>query len=513
MKALKQKFNLLKHFTWQHLFVFILVILAFYFRIQGISDNHSFWADESYVSSFARDVVEGKSSLIEVIKIQDYQPLHVVLITLFFKLFGISEFSARLPFVLFGTLGVVGAYLVVARLSTVSAGLLAAFIYSFAQINLANSTQAKPYTVIETAFLFILYFILRLENSPNRAKVLHLAIIGVATLSSLTHFVGFLVWIPYIVFIIMKHGHKAKMLLQKPLYLIITLIALTVFFFLFKVNLMLKLLFTVPDHNIFFINNNIPYLRELLWKNYGFITLPAIIGAVLLLKKNRYLGIGIILWAGTLIYLWTFRSYTHNIRYLLPIFGVLFVCFSIFWGETSKVLFNKKHAFICLGIAMMLFIGGNKFVRKPSTYYTPNADFTADIQIADYKTLYLLLEKRFPQLDNIVVYNNVVDSQIWYLPYKLPDATFMKDYTTGLEYGGQSTSFVTGKPIFTSLKQFQEQMKLHPKGVVIVEDWESILPEEIKQFAKRNLKLEIRVEGLPQAEGDNWPLEVYSWGM
>ena len=51
------------------------------------------------------------------------------------------------------------------------------------------------------------------------------------------------------------------------------------------------------------------------------------------------------------------------------------------------------------------------------------------------------------------------------------------------------------------------------KGILIVEDWDSLLPDDIKNYAKKNLKREFRVESLPQAKDDPWPIEIYSWGI
>src|SRR5689334_957141 len=110
-----------------YFFLFIIFILGFCLRIYGIKDSHSFWADEAYVASFARDVVQGKASLMESMKVQDYQPFQVVIMAASFKLLGFSEFAARLPYVIFGSLGVVAIFLIAMELSTPVSALLAAF--------------------------------------------------------------------------------------------------------------------------------------------------------------------------------------------------------------------------------------------------------------------------------------------------------------------------------------------------------------------------------------------------
>jgi len=39
------------------------------------------------------------------------------------------------------------------------------------------------------------------------------------------------------------------------------------------------------------------------------------------------------------------------------------------------------------------------------------------------------------------------------------------------------------------------------------------MPEEIKSYVKKNMKLELRVESLEVSPDDKWPLELYSWGF
>ncbi|PIP64124.1 hypothetical protein COW96_04270, partial [Candidatus Roizmanbacteria bacterium CG22_combo_CG10-13_8_21_14_all_33_16] len=59
-----------------------------------------------------------------------------------------------------------------------------------------------------------------------------------------------------------------------------------------------------------------------------------------------------------------------------------------------------------------------------------------------------------------------------------------------------------------------KQKARYQSGILIIEDWESFLPEDIKQYAKKNLRLEYRVEKMTVGgERDIWPLEVRSWGM
>jgi len=481
--------------------VTLIALIGLWFRIAGIADNHSFWSDEAFVSSYARDIVAGRLSIAEALGPTAYQPLNVLITTVTFYVFGASEFTARIMYVMFSVVGIVVAYLLGTKLSNRAGGVLAAFLFAFSQLNLANATQAKPYTAIETLTLCFFYLI-AVEKTIPKGK-LHASLIAIASAATLFHYIGVLLWIPYIVFVLLTHASKQA--------IIITMIVI-VCVLLLRIDRMASLLLIQENGKLVFLNNNITYLRELLWKNYAFITLPAFVALYALIRERKVVAISMAVWIGALIFLWTFRSPTHNVRYLVPLFGVLFVLFGTFWGLVEKHLFTK-NAFICLLVALGIYAGGYKIVRKPAPYYTPNADLTADVQIADYRTAYSQLLKKYPQHDSYVIVNNVIDSQRWYLNGRVPDATFVKTSAWDVEYGKSAIHPLTNKPVYTSAKQLAGYIQHHPKGVIIIEDWESILPDEIKEYARKNLKRDITVLGLQQAQGDNWPIEIYSWGF
>jgi len=47
----------------------------------------------------------------------------------------------------------------------------------------------------------------------------------------------------------------------------------------------------------------------------------------------------------------------------------------------------------------------------------------------------------------------------------------------------------------------------------MIHDWESYMPDDIKDYVKKNLTLELRVESMAVSPDDKWPLELYSWGF
>ncbi len=480
-------------------FLVVIVTAGFWLRLKGITDNHSFWSDEAFVSSFGRDIVLGEKNIFDGLNAVWYQPFQILTTAIFFKLFGISEFSARLPSVLFSTVGIIFAFLTTKRLSNWSGGLLASFLISFSQLNLANSTQAKPYMAIQTFTLIIIYLLLIVSEDKNFKKIkYHISIVICIALATLYHIIGLLLLIPYFIFFIFISYKISKRLLIIFLLSLslVTIIFLTV---VFPFNKLAFLLF-----NQQLVNNTI-YLKNLLLRQYGIFFIPSILGLFLFFRYYRGVAVGVGAWILLLLVYWNFKISSHNIRYLVPLFGIMFVFSSIFWARVGEYL-NLK--FLPILVLIVVYLSGYKIVRFPQVFYSANADFYGDVQIADYKTTYKLLREKIPNYKQAVFFNDDMSSQRWYMPEKPVDIYLKKGFG-----GTMPEQASDGKPIYHTLNQFLQQKIKYKKGILIVEDWESLLPEDIKQYAKKNMKLEIRVEGLKEAPNDPWPLEVYSWGM
>ncbi len=495
--------KLLKSARAADILLFIIIAAGLVFRLKGIASNHSFWTDEAEMAAIARDVVQGHLSLVKGLSTAGafYQPLQLILGVISFKLFGFTEWAARIPIVLLGTLGIWFAYLLTAKLSTKAGGLLAAFLYAFFQMNLAISTQYKPYAVIETCFLAILYVLLLLDQSRKENIFLHIAAIITASISTLMHPLGTIVWLPYGIYLALfwRKSLRSNWRIFIGIFVIVGLILFS----------QLRNLYTdvvyFTSHYLFQLNN-VTYLRELVWKNYSFIFLPSIFGVLFIMFKNKRAALFSLTLILTIPFLWTFMSPSHNLRYIVPFFALILVFFAIFWAEVGEILFHKKSALICLLVAFLLYAGGYKIIRKPDIYYTPNADFYGDVQIANYKEAFAKIKKKFPNISTMAIFNDIPGPQKWYLNQPVT-AYFVRGIAKPRQYPFDQTI------IYGTLPQFLAQKSKYPKGILIIEDWQSLMPEEIKQYAKKHMKREIRVEGLPQAQGDNWPIEVYSWGI
>jgi len=470
-----------KKYFWELLVVSVLVFVGLIFRLKGISTNHSFWSDEALVSAFSREIVLGRASLWESLTVFHYQRLQVVTAALSFMIFGVSEWSARLPSVFWGSIGIIFAYLVARKYSNKWGGYLAAFLYTFLQLNLAHATQAKPYAALETLFLMAIYF----------SEKHLLTTLLVATVATLYNYIGVITFFPLLLQLLFRVKWKEL----GVFFGVLGLVSIVILGRFLHIDVILR--FFDPQYNW------TTYLRELFWRQFAFISLPATFGLFLIKDKKIFWGIALGILA--LLFSWNFIFYSRNLRYLMPVFGILTVLFGIFWGKVGELLY-KKPALVCLTVMALIFAGGYKIVRKPSVYYTPNADFFADVQNADYKTFFKLTYEKFPDFDNTAVFSNLQDAYVWYAHYK-PTALF--------KIGNLPPYIETqsGLVVYPDLRYFMAEMKKYPKGFVVAEDWQSILPEDVKDYVKKNLKLELRVESMSVSPEEKWPLELYSWGM
>lgn len=495
----------------KYLILFIIVLGGFWFRFQGIRDNHSFWSDEAFVATLARDVLQEKRTMSDALYQYGYQRMHFLTTMGSMKVFGFDEFAARIPSVIFGTISIGIVFLLAKSLSNSYGGILASFLMAFSQLNLANDTQAKVYSALTLLFLSVFFLLTQLERMKTNNMKLHILIVILSSLASLFHYLGIIIWIPYILYLLLTNQSSIFIILKKPAYLAGSVVIFFVLFYLLHLGTILGYFFQGDSLKLFlFPVNNITYFREIFWRNYSFITLPAVVGMFIGIYNKKYVwSISLFVFLLFYSYLWIFKQSTHNIRYIVPLFGIIFVYFGVFWANVATKLFPKHQLLFVLSLILLLYIGGYKIVRKPSTYYSPNADLYGDVQNADYKTFFSALKAKYPNLTDVVVFTDWGDTQRWYLEESPINAYFMKRFINEKP----EPNIIDNVMMYGTLEQFLAEKEKYPKGLLVVEDWISFLPDDIKEYAKKNLKKELRVESLSQAPGDVWPLELYSWGM
>ena len=249
------------------------------------------------------------------------------------------------------------------------------------------------------------------------------------------------------------------------------------------------------------------FFLQLFGKQYWFFVIVAFLGWILIWRTNRSLSIAVATYVVISLYLWVFKHYTHNVRYVVPIFGVIFVFAASGLGLIYQNLKTRWLSMLLITFFVFLALVFNKLELIPKTFYNPNLDIYGDVQIANYKKAYLLLKQRFPNYQLLAIINDIPFAQNWYLPEKKATAYFAKFTKEPYQ------SRVDGVMVYGTLKEFKALKNRYRQGLVIVEDWQSFLPESVKMYTKQYLDLEFTVSSLGGQEHDPWTLAVYSWGM
>ncbi len=140
------------------LFTLIAVWLAIY--ILGLGQTAIFDPNEGYYTEAAREMVETRNWITPHLNYQVYFSKPILtywLIAKAYKLFGVSEFSARIGFSLLALLLFIGVFLLARRIAGTRCGLLSAIICATSPLIMATS-RFSPIDIELTCFLNLAIF-------------------------------------------------------------------------------------------------------------------------------------------------------------------------------------------------------------------------------------------------------------------------------------------------------------------------------------------------------------------
>lgn len=181
--------------------LFCLIITGFFLRVYQL-DSLTLWVDE-YVH-----VDRARFFPAEPLFTNDNNGILLTMFIIpFFKLFAATEFWARFPSVIFGTLSIPLIYVFARKYFNKNVGLLAATLMTFSQYLVFWSRISRNYVIFSFFFLLFLYFLGRCLNVDDsfvngKNKVLNylkcqpkylLITLGIFILAILSHQLAFLV--------------------------------------------------------------------------------------------------------------------------------------------------------------------------------------------------------------------------------------------------------------------------------------------------------------------------------
>lgn len=485
----------------------IIITAGLYFRVVGIQKNLSFWNDESHAAIYSRGVAltglprdtEGRGRGI-------YQIGLYYVTGASFKLFGISQTGGRIPSVAIGTILIGAIYFVTKKVTKKELpALLASFLMSFSQIQLAWSTQLRPYVWLELFSLLVFYLgIKSLESKVQIFDKNFLIAAALGGLSYLFHPIGFF----NIIFLFCIFSYKS-LIAKKWWYLfsIIPLGVITFFLIYFSIGRNMADLIAF----VFKINTNTLHYRVFLRANYDWLLLGAGIGALYLYAKERRVAIVLTIFIGLILFLAIFKINASYVRYCLPAFPLIYILFSAgieglsayYTNYTKKRLLYVPFFLLFAGIFLYFPIQRDKVLTAPRFYYTINGDMREN-PIVDYQKAFDQISQLIKENDSIILMDAWNDRIPWYLPGN----TYIFLVKNEKKIDPTFNELMIG-----TIKDYEKEKAKYKSGIVIVENWESLTPYNLQQHIRNTLKHEFDVQNLSYNEADRWGISIYSWGL
>ena len=162
----------------------LILILAFALlaRLYGIT-SESVWLDEAYSANMA------VQPFLNILMLDDTNPpLHMLVMSVFVKLFGLSEFWMRLPFALIGTLAVYASYLLAGKIAGEKTAIISSLLLALSPYHVFYSQDARMYSLLTLFAGLSAYFFLKYYEKPEQ-KTLAFYIIA-SLLMVYTHLYG-----------------------------------------------------------------------------------------------------------------------------------------------------------------------------------------------------------------------------------------------------------------------------------------------------------------------------------
>lgn len=512
---------------WLWLFLIFLFLLSFFYRIYGLSTHHPpFWVDEFASANQGKIFLKYGLAVFTNPRVffEHYNITTHILIGLSYKLFGISEFSARLSSVLIGSLVPVVIFLLTRKIFNTTVAISSSLLTTFSYFEIVWSRQARSYIILQFLVLLTFYFYYKLINSQKRNRLNFFILLLLIFLGILTHPLYYLVLIS-LGFHFIYTNPKSSLAWFKSLWF--DLIGLAFLIIIFKTGFIRGLINAANPKTL--LTNNLWYYHSFLWREYGLITFLGGLGFLIALRTNRKFSLPIIIYLLSHLFFISFIFKPYVSRYLLPIFPFLFIGMAYTLYHLSQyVVFRHDRIKILLSILLTLFIiaNGHKFVNKPKKYYSLNHDFR-EIANIDYHQIYNIIKSRGElKKGNAVVIDTWWDRVRWYLGDDFENIVAFRwlndeDYVNGLS---KKTPFVTKADgerflagtdlrLVLELSDLKRYLKKYKKGFLFVDD--SSLPKDVITYAQNYLKKEQYLDHYPLDDNPYsiWPAILYSWGI
>ena len=318
-----------------------LTIFGFVLRIYDLGQQ-SLWYDEGYSINAALAMLDKGAPILPSGWFYSHGILNTSFIAASMGIFGETEFAARLPGVIFGTLTIPLVFFFAKKIGGKRLALIAAFVVTFLAIEIAWSRQARMYQQLQFFYILSLYlFYLFMNKRSNKLLVLTILSTICAVLS---HTFGFSLILIYVTYLLLANIKNIRKYMNKGLFkrkqTIIFLLCVAVMLILGQV--FFNLFSSAWGIKMNYFTEYTDYLKELL----PVILYLGAVGILIMLKRDARTSLLLLLALIIPFYFVCFHVKMLAMRYLYFILPVIFIYFAYTVTYVSDTL---AHALIRRG--------------------------------------------------------------------------------------------------------------------------------------------------------------------
>lgn len=526
----------------------VVVITGFVLRVSSLPNQGSFWVDEFSSGVQARSYLQQGLNAYksDSPRFERNNVLSHLIIASSFMIFGESEESARLPFVVIGSLVPLALFFLTRKLYSTSVALSAMIFTSFLYLEILWSVQARGYVLQQLLIILTFWFYLETVFAKKMRWRWLIGLVIAILLGLLTHSFFVLLLLAIGIHFLFIQGKNLISSFSK--ILILAACALLIFIILYLIGVVAAGWSFLTTS--MFGANNLWYYHSFLWGEYTLLSFLGFVGLFIgLLQKPKRFSL---LWLYLLIHLIfiTFGFGHYLSKYLLPIIPLLIIgaAISVFqiavvfsdalasatWVQNRKkgkildILNNLvQPGVISVFLTLLIIANGHPFVTRPKSYYSLNKDFR-EIANIDYDKVY---EKVLTVISNsstpVLVIETWPDRANWYLGNAYPSISMLRWQDEGGVTSGhlKATSFAVnpdgskylpwrpGTGFIGTADDLQLATEKYEKGFIWIDD--TSLPAGVIAYAEKNLKKELYLDHYPLDDNPYsiWPGTLYSWGV
>ena len=399
-----------------------LTIFGFVLRIYDLG-SQSLWCDEGYSINAAIAVLDRGLPILPSGYFYSHGLLSTGFISASMGIFGETEFAARLPSVIFGTLTIPLVFFFARKIGGKRLALITAFLVTFLAIEIAWSRQARMYQQLQFFYILSLYLFYLFMNKRSN-KLLVLTIIS-TTCAALSHTFGFSLILIYIAYLLLTNIKNFRKYINKKLFrrkqTIIFLLCVAILLALGQV--FFNVFSSAWGIKMNYFTRYTGYLKELL----PVILYMGAVGILIMLKRDFKVSLLLLLALLIPFYFVCFHVKMLAMRYLYFILPVIFIYFAYTvtyvsdtlaravtrrGGRTlesiaeapapgkrkGSALLNKwlSPAFTVIILGLTLHASGFSFVPQSDYYLETTAPQP------DYKRAYNFINDHLNEGDNII---------------------------------------------------------------------------------------------------------------